>query len=342
MQLPFKNNQPRTISLALQGGGAHGAFTWGVLDALLEDGTTELDGISGTSAGAMNAVVLAHGLTQGGRDGAREALQAFWQAIADSTPFDAGLNGDASGGGLSPGVRMMLFWARQFSPQQLNPFDINPLRTIVTEQIDFERLREACPVKLFVAATHANNGRLRLFRNDEMSAEALLASACLPSIHHAVEVDGEHYWDGAYAANPAVFPLFYDCDAADILLVLLSPPVLGETPKSAEDVRNRSLDLAFNAAFLREMGAYARAREFAKRTPIALGKLDRRLRRARFHSIEADSLVSGRDAASRLTTSRAFLEMMRDAGRNEAAEWLDAHRAALGRRSSIDICARFA
>jgi NTE family protein len=289
----FRHRPSNTVSLALQGGGAHGAFTWGVLDALLEDGRLSFDGVSGTSAGAMNAVVLASGLLQGGRDGARAALERFWHAVAASAPAELPFSqGDETSAGMSAGIRMMLQWARNFSPEQLNPFDVDPLRDLLNTQIDFDHLRAACPVKLFVAATHANTGKLRLFSAAEMSAAAVLASACLPSLHRAIEIDGEPYWDGAYSANPAVFPLFYDCAARDILLVLLSPLLHGETPHSADEIRARSLDLAFNSTFLREMRMFAHAREYAGNSLLPRGRLERRLQRTHFLLIEADELLS--------------------------------------------------
>ena len=175
-----RSSAPPTINLALQGGGAHGAFTWGVLDALLEDGRVRFDGISGTSAGAMNAVVMAHGLLAGGRDGARAALQTFWNAVAASAPAElTTASADGTSVRLTPMARLMLQWSHYFSPKQINPFDLNPVRGIVDAQIDFERLRAASPVRLFIAATHANSGKLRLFRETEVSTDALLASACL-------------------------------------------------------------------------------------------------------------------------------------------------------------------
>lgn len=328
---------PNHVSLALQGGGAHGAFTWGVLDALLEDGRLRFDGISGTSAGAMNAVVLADGLTRGGRDGAREALARFWEAVAKSAPFDLGIGADAENGGLAPGVKLLLQWARQFSPAQLNPFDINPLREIIAAQVDFERLRAHCPLRLFVAATNANTGRLRLFRTQEMSVSALLASACLPSIHHTVEIDGEPYWDGGYSANPAVFPLVYDCASNDVLLVLLSPLLHGSTPHTAEEIRSRQVELAFNATFLREMRSLARAREYAGRSMLPLGRLERRLRRTNFHLVADDEFMSQLGSETKLTTHLAFLHKLRDRGRAHAQDWLSAHFWEIGRRSSVDI-----
>ena len=339
----FRRSTPRTVNLALQGGGAHGAFTWGVLDALLEDGRLDFEGISGTSAGAMNAVVLAHGLLQGGRDGAREALAGFWQAVATSAPFDLAGVGATNGenGNLAPGVKAVLRWARHFAPHELNPFDVNPLRDIVAARIDFERLRAACPLKLFIAATHANTGKLRIFETRELTAEALLASACLPAMHRAVEIDGEPYWDGGYSANPAVFPLIYDCAAHDILLVLLSPLLHGETPHTADAIRDRALDLAFSATFLREMRMYAHAREFAGRTLIPVGRLERRYRRMNFHLVEAEELMSQLASETKLATSLPFLEMLRDQGRARTHAWLDASHANVGRRSSVDIAALF-
>lgn len=332
----FRSRTARPINLALQGGGAHGAFTWGVLDALLEDGRLDFEGVSGTSAGAMNAVVLAHGLLQNGRDGAREALASFWQAVAGSAPLISA-GADPASGSLPPGAQMMLYWMQQLSPQQFNPLDINPLREIVSTQIDFERLRAACPLELFIAATHANSGRLRLFRNHELSADSVLASACLPTLHHAVEIAGEPYWDGAYAANPAVFPLLYQCTCRDILLVLLSTASHGASPSRPQDIRRRSLELAFKSTFLREMHGLVHARRYAGNSLLPLGRLERRLRQARFHLIDAGELLSGLAAESRLTTCLPFLQMLRDQGRAHARAWLAEHYPAVGRGSSVDI-----
>lgn len=334
----FRRPPVQTINLALQGGGAHGAFTWGVLDALLEDGRLRFDGISGTSAGAMNAVVLAHGLLQGGRDGARTALERFWNAVAAGSPADLPFAAGNDGGiGVSSGVRMMTQWMQHFSPEQLNPFAVDPVRDILSAHIDFERLRAASPVKLFVAATHANTGRLRLFQAHEMSVSTILASACLPTVQRAIEIDGEPYWDGAYSANPAVFPLFYECAANDILLVLLSPLLHGDTPHSAEEIRARSLDLAFNSTFLREMRMFAHAREYAERSHPPRGRLERHLQQSHFHLIEAEELLSQLAAETRMTPSLAFVNMLRDQGRSRAQAWLTDHFAALGRRSSVDL-----
>ena len=335
------------LSLALQGGGAHGAYTWGVLDRLLED-DWRLDGISGTSAGAMNAVALADGWVRGGAEGARESLAGFWEAVADSTPFELdllhSLNG-ASDGSLPGPMNMMLGLTRLFSPYQLNPFDLNPLRDIVAEQFDFARLRRESPVRLFIAATHANTGQLRLFRNAELSADALLASACLPTIHRTVVIDGEPYWDGGYSANPAVFPLAWECSAADLLLILLTPLRFAETPGKAQDIRDRLRELSFNATFLREMRSFAHLREqiSPSRLPgwlldrLPQGKLERRLSALRFHAISAEHVLGGLPADSKLAVNRPFFEQLRDEGRAHARRWLEQHRPSIGRNASLDL-----
>lgn len=338
----FRSRKTQPISLALQGGGAHGAFTWGVLDTLLEDGRFDFEGISGTSAGAMNAVVFAHGLLDGGRDGAREALARFWTAVANSAPPLLNAGAHPENGGLSTSARIILYWTQQLSPQQFNPFGINPLRDIVTTHVDFERLRAASPLKLFIAATNANTGRLRLFRTAELSEASVLASACLPYLHHAIEIDGEPYWDGAYSANPAIFPLFYECATADILLVLLSPLDYAKTPRTTEEIRQRSQDLAFKSTFLREMRSFAHAREYVGRSFWPMGRLERRLRQIRMHLIAiTEELTSRLAVESKLTTSLPFLEMLRDQGRARATAWLSANGRKIGRRASVDIANMF-
>ncbi len=332
----------RTINLALQGGGAHGAFTWGVLDRLLEDGRFAFEGISGTSAGAMNAAVLASGLLAGGRDGAREALAAFWSAVAASVPFEVTAPAhEGTDVTLTPMLRLMLQWTHYFSPSQLNPYDINSLRDIISTQIDFERLRAQSPVKLFIAATNANSGKLKLFRQAEITADAVLASACLPTMYRAVEIDGEAYWDGGYAANPAVFPLFYECSARDIVLVLLTPLEHKETPHAAQEIHERVLDLAFNATFLREMRMFAHLREYISRSWLVLGRFERRILATRFHVIGAEALMQMLATETKLAANKRFFEMLRDRGRDSAQQWLDDNARHVGQRSSVDLSALF-
>jgi len=340
--LLFRRPDPhRALSLALQGGGAHGAFTWGVLDALLEDGRFCFDGLSGSSAGAMNAVAVAHGLARGGNDHARETLARFWSRVGRALPGEVGSAVSAGGSDSSRGVNMMLLWSQWFSPYQFNPLDINPLRSIVEELFDFERIRDASQVRLFVAATHADSGQLRLFSNHDVSADALLASACLPMLHHAIVIDGEPYWDGGYSANPAVFPLIRSCRSDDILLVLLAQRAHAQTARTAEDIRQRTADFGFNSAFLCEMRLLALAREMARGRALLRGNLERRLLASRFHVIDAQPLLSGLDASTRILAHEPFLERLRDAGRESATTWLARSGEGVGRRSTVDMDTMF-
>ena len=338
----FRKADSSRINLALQGGGAHGAFTWGVLDALLEDGRFDIEGVSGTSAGAMNALCLAHGLMTGGRDGARETLTRFWTSVAASAPFSSGSDANP---GMAQAMKLMLLWANHLSPEQLNPFDLNPLRDILAEQFDFAQLQRECPVKLFIAATHANSGKLRIFRNAEVSVETLLASACLPTIHRSIVIDGEPYWDGGYSANPAVFPLVYECSAADILLILLTPLRYAQAPDSAANIRQRLLELSFNSTFLREMRMFAHLRDavgtrrWQKWLPGS--PVERRIESLRFHAISADALLGELPADSKLTVNLPFFEQLRDSGRDHARHWLSENCGAIGRRQSLDLANLF-
>lgn len=328
---------PERLNLALQGGGAHGAFTWGVLDALLENQGLEFEGLSGSSAGAMNAVVLADGWMKGGREGARQGLADFWTEVGKQMPWGAMIQGEGDAISLSPASKWLANWAGYFSPSQLNPLDLNPLRDLLNRQVDFEQLRARSPFKLFIGTTQANSGKLRVFREAELTVEVLLASACLPKIHHAVEIDGEPYWDGGYAANPAVFPLFYDCDSHDVLLVLLSPLQREGTPHTVQEIESRIVELAFSANFMREMRMFAHAIEFSSPTFLTWGRLERRLQKARFHMIDSSQLVSLERPETKLLAHGPFLELLRDQGRERAAQWLAEYSKDVGRRSTVDV-----
>ena len=330
-------SQPTRLNLALQGGGAHGAFTWGVLDALVENPRVRFEGLSGSSAGAMNAVVLADGWMKGGRDGARQALTDFWSVVGQQLPAGMVTQGEGEKIGLSPVSKLMANWAGHFSPTQLNPFDLNPLRDLLDKQIDFERLRRHSPFKLFVGTTQANSGKLRVFREHELTVDVMLASACLPKIHHAVMIDGEPHWDGGYSANPAVFPLFYDCDSSDVLLVLLSPLQREGPPYSVEDIEARILELAFSANFMREMRMFAQAAEFSSPTFLTLGRLERRLQKMRFHMIDSSGLPVLHRTDTKLLAYGPFLELLRDQGRERGTAWLADAFEGVGRRSTIDV-----
>lgn len=327
----------RTINLGLQGGGAHGAFTWGVLDYLLEDGRLEFEGISGTSAGAMNATVLAHGMLQDGHEGARAALRTFWSAVATSMPFEM-ITQSASdeAASLLPGVKVMLQWARYFSPEQLNPFDVNPLRDILSAQVDFERLRKDSPFKLFIAATNARSGKLRLFRQPEISIDAVLASACLPTAHHTVQIDGEPYWDGAFSANPAIFPLLLECKADDVLLVLLAPREHQDMPRDMEGIRARTRELAFNATFLREMRVFATLQHHYQGTETPKGKFEKNIIETRFHIIEPHEAINLKPE-TKMAVGQRFFETLFEQGRLQAQAWLAQHGNQLGKQSTVNL-----
>ena len=338
---------PRPLNLALQGGGAHGAFTWGVLDALLEDGRVAFDGVSGTSAGAMNAVVMAQGWMDGGRDGARAALRRFWTALGDTMPMGA-THHDVDGGvHLAPMVRLWMAWAHYVTPAQFNPLDVNPLRDLLVAQVDFERLRRHAPMRLFVAATHADSGRLRVFDARELSVDAVLASGCLPNVFRAPRIDGQTYWDGGYAGNPAVFPLLRGGRALDTLLVLLSPLEFAPTQPTdtARALHARIAEIAFTAAFRREMQALVRERAHRERRPW-----HRWLPRSwggdppepRFHLIEAGPALEHLAGETRLAVNGKFFETLHLLGRETATRWLAQHVDAVGRRDSVDLAAKFA
>lgn len=328
---------PGPLNLALQGGGAHGAFTWGVLDALLEDPRIEFEGLSGSSAGAMNAVVFTDGWIKGGRDGARQGLADFWAAVGQQIPPGMVTQGNSDAISLSPASKVAANWAGYFSPSQLNPWDLNPLRDLLNRQIDFEQLRARSPFKLFVGTTQANTGKLRLFRENELTIDALLASACLPKIHHAVVIDGEPYWDGGYSANPAVFPLFYHCDSRDVLLVLLNPLQREGTPRTVEEIEARITELGFSANFMREMRMFTQATEFSSPAFMTWGRLERRLQKMRFHMIDASELVSLERSETKLLAHSPFLELLRGQGRERARDWLSLHADGVGRRSTLDM-----
>jgi NTE family protein len=358
------NTGRRTLNLGLQGGGAHGAYSWGVLDCLLEDGRFDFDGVSGTSAGAMNAVVLADGLMKGGKEGARQALAGFWRDIADSVPLDLSISIPSLSGekqALLPTTKALIGWMHYLSPYQLNPLKFNPLRNIL-KRIDFTGLRLDSPVRLFLAATNANTGKLRLFRTNEIDIDAVLASACLPMLHQSIVIDGEPYWDGGYAANPPVFPLFYECQSRDILLVLLAPPAYGDTPITAEEIRARTMELAFNTSLLREMLlfaniiAYSQARsleECERRSwPTSLQRilgralreptdLERYTLETRFHLLESVDLLRQFGSATKIAADWPFLKKLRDIGYREARQWLDEHGDQVGKETSFDLIGRF-
>jgi NTE family protein len=335
---PEKTAPPRKkINLALQGGGAHGAFTWGVLDKLLEDGRLQFDGLSGTSAGAMNAVSLAEGFRKGGVPGARDQLGKFWRA-------------SSLDGGLAPVQRnvvegMINFWnatpiatlfqqaAGMLSPTEMNPLNLNPLRGVLSAQVDFEALRACDGLKLFIAATNVESGKVRVFHRPELTIDMVLASACLPTVFRAVMIDGVPYWDGGFMGNPVLFPFFYETETCDVVLVQINPIERKGTPDTVAEILGRIDEITFNSALLQEF----RAIDFVARL-IAEGRLKgTNYKSIRLHVIEAQDELNKFGASSRMRSDYDFFVQLRDIGRAAAQKFLDAHFDAIGVKGTLDL-----
>ncbi len=327
---------PVLVDFALQGGGAHGAFTWGALDRLLEEPWLRIDGISGTSAGAMNAAVLVDGHAKGGADGAR-ALENFWRRVSNAavlsplrrTPLDILLGRWTLDH--SPVFLAMDLMARVFSPYDLGPGGTNPLRDILAESVDFARLAQAS-IKLFITATNVRTGRGRVFRNGEITPDVLLASACLPTLFQAIEIDGEGYWDGGYSGNPTITPLVRECNSKDTVLVQINPVERPGLPRSARDILNRLNEVSFNAVLLKELRMISLLRQVAQPDNSENAKwADMRI-----HRISSDVMVE-LGYSSKLNAEWEFLCMLRDEGRRAGDAFLTAHHEDLGRRSTFDL-----
>jgi NTE family protein len=330
---------PLLVDLALQGGGAHGAFTWGVLDRLLDEDWLRFDGISGTSAGAMNAAVMASGYCHGGAPGAQAALEDFWKQVSDAgrmSPLRRGPWEMLSGQwtlDYSPLYLATEMASRVFSPYDLNPLGNHPLRPILAEMVDFDAIASS-PIKLFITATNVRTGAGQVFRNAQITPDVLLASGCLPTMFQAVEVDGEFYWDGGYAGNPTMTPLVRECDSHDTILVQINPIVRNELPRSARDILNRLNEVSFNAPLLKELRMIALLHEAADPGRGEGAKWAA----MRLHRI-ATERVTELDSSSKLITEWRFLCGLRDEGRRTAGLFLDAHAADLGKRSTVELSA---
>ena len=328
---------PILVDFALQGGGAHGAFTWGVLDRLLEEPWLGIDGISGTSAGAMNAAVLVDGFAHKGAEGARAALENFWRRVSQAavlspfrrSPLDVLLGRWTLD--YSPMFVAMDMMARVFSPYDLSPSGANPLRNILAEVVDFDRLTQA-PIKLFVTATNVHTGRGRVFRNGEITPDVLLASACLPTMFQAIEIDGESYWDGGYSGNPTITPLVRECRSQDTILVQINPIERSGSPRSARDILNRLNEVSFNAVLLKELRMIALLRQVAHSGDSEGAKWAH----MRIHRVSSEVMV-GLGYSSKLNAEWEFLCMLRDEGRRAAQAFLTDHHEDLGRRSTLDL-----
>ena len=332
------------LNLALQGGGVHGAFTWGVLDRLLGEDDLDVVWLSGTSAGAFNAVAVAHGLATEtnavlGRESAQKTLAAVWQAVERAGVPDL-LR-------LNP---FLMSFARAapvpdlsgfLSPYDFNPLGFDPLRRLLLEHIDFEAIRRHQAIDLLIAATDIGTGRARIFRRHELTVEAVLASACLPTIHHAVTIDGRAYWDGGFSSNPDLLTIAAESPCRDTLLVQLNPVFKAGVPKSPREIEDRVNTLTFNLPLLRDIDALIAAQRTSNGLLLARDRRLARLKAHRLHLIEANRHTSGLAADSKVKPDQGVLKYLHTAGRNEARRWIERHRDDVGRKASVDLVARF-
>jgi NTE family protein len=325
------------INLALQGGGAHGAFTWGVLDRLLEEDDLEIGWVSGTSAGAVNAVALADGLAAGGPETARAKLRQVWRAVYDAgvpdflrmNPFLYGL------------THSLGHVASLMSPYEFNPLGFDPLRRLLETAIDFERIRGQAPIELLIAATEVATGRARLFRRAELAVESVLASACLPTLHHAVEIDGIAYWDGGFSANPDLITLARESPLGDTLIVQIAPLSIQGLPTGLREIAAHANRMTFNAPLLRDVTVIETVRQMSRgRFGVRRGPLSE-LARHRFHLIDAGRSTSALNPETKMKPDWGLFTYLHGAGRTETHKWLDGHRAAIGRRGTVDLHARY-
>ena len=333
----------KPINLALQGGGAHGAFTWGVLDRLLEDDRIRIEAISGTSAGAMNAVVVADGLMRDGPDGARDGLTRFWKAVSEAgraspiqrSPIDVFMGNWSLDN--SPSYLFFDLFSRIASPYETNPLNINPLKDLIESVVDFEVVRSCDRMKVFVSATNVETGRVKVFDRHQLTADMVMASACLPLMFQAVEIGGTPYWDGGFMGNPVLFPFFNACVSDDVLIVQINPITRRGAPTTARDILGRMNEITFNASLLREF----RAIDFVSRL-LEEGKLDpEKYKHILVHRIEAEDEIKPLGASSKLNAEWAFLQHLFGIGRAAAGDWLDDNYEDLGKRSTVDIRAMF-
>ncbi len=333
----------KALNLALQGGGAHGAFTWGVLDRIFEDGRIWIDAISGTSAGAMNAVVAAQGMYDGGGAGAREALEGFWRAVSDAgrgsplqrTWLDR-LRGTWSLDH-SPGYLALDILNRLASPYEVNPFGLNPLRDLVARLVDFQKVQDCTDMPIYISATNVETGRARVFARQEITLDVVMASACLPFMFQAVEIEGAPYWDGGYMGNPVLFPLIDESPCSDIAIVQINPVTRPGTPQSAREILNRVNEITFNSSLLKELWTIDLIHRL-----IAEGALERgRFRDMRIHVIEAAEAMAPLGASSKLNTEWEFLVLLRDIGRAAAELWITRHFDDIGQRTTMELPGMF-
>ncbi len=325
------------INLALQGGGAHGAFTWGVLDRLLQNDAIGFGWVSAASAGAVNAVALAAGLAEGSRDDARAKLFKIWEAVYKSgVPDLAKLNPFLNGFSRPASMAQI---ATMWSPYEFNPLGFDPLKRLITDHVDFDIIRKSSPVELLISATHVPTGRARLFRRHELTVEAVLASACLPTLHHAVEIDGAAYWDGGYSANPDLVTLAAESPVNDTLLVMVSPRTNGDLPTTARDIANHTNRMTFNAPLLRDIEIIAAVRETAG-SILPKGRLAG-LAKHRFHIIDGGDITGALSPESSVKPDWNMMTYLHGAGRDAAEKWIAASGDSVGRQETVDLARHF-
>jgi NTE family protein len=329
----------KKVALALQGGASHGAFTWGVVDRLLQDGRIDIEGISGTSAGAMNAAAIAQGFIKGGEEGARAELRRYWQAVSSlgsTSPFQPSLIDlmiGKHGVAHNPGTIFMNMLGQMFSPKQLNPLGINPFKYFLEGFFDCKKLSESDKIKLFLCATNARTTKLKIFENKEITPDAMLASACLPLMFEAVEINGEHYWDGGYIGNPAIYPLINKCDSQDIIVVLLSPVHIDQVPETKEQITARLNRITFISTMVREMRMIDFVTDLIDQGAIKSNKL----KRVNMHIIQNEDFFLGLDESSHYNTQWYFLEHLYQEGVRTAERWIKENFDDIGRRSTADL-----
>ena len=337
----------KKINLALQGGGSHGAFTWGVLDYLLEDSRFDFEGISATSAGSMNAVVMAAGFLQGKEDGARDYLRKFWRKVSDAgavfCPTQTMVQGNPFADFMpkwmtaeNPAMQFMNVMAQNISPYQFNPLNINPLRDILGEMVDFDAIRQNTDFKLFITATNVRTGASRIFTTPEMTRDMVLASAALPNVFQAVEIDGDAYWDGGYVGNPSLWPLFYETEGHDLLIVHVNPILHKGVPKDALAIEDRVNEITFNSAMLKEMRAIAFVQKLLHKDMLKEEHRSK-YRDVLIHAIRAEDVMRSFGMTTKFDTSWAILTKLFDAGRKSAHEWVQQNFDKIGKMSSVDL-----
>lgn len=323
----------KKVNLALQGGGSHGAFTWGVLDFLLEDGRLDIEALTGTSAGAMNAIVLAEGYLEGGREGARKALAKFWESISDKNIWPP-----AERSFLETLQSMTTAWwgdviTHFASPYDFNPFNINPLRDHLQQTVNFDKVRACKELKLFIAATNVRTGKVKIFERHELTVDHVMASACLPYLFQAVEIDGEFYWDGGFMCNPALFPLFYKTASPDIIVVQINPIERKDIPRTAHEIQDRMNEITFNGALMSEFRAIDFVNRLIDAKILPLGKY----KRPYVHRIDGGQNLESFSAASKLDTSWSLISKLHVMGRHSAKQWLAATYDSIGRQGTLDL-----